>query len=59
MNQGSLSEPERSPPLIRDALRELTDVLSELLKLQKFGHLFIEILCVCFFTPFLYNSCNF
>ena len=45
-----------SPPLIRDTLS--TDVLSELLKLQKFGHLFIGIRCV-FFTPFLYNSCNF
>ena len=32
------------PPLIQDTLR--TDVLSELLKLQKFGHLFIGILYV-------------
>ena len=52
MNQDSLSELERfpPPPLVRDTLR--TDVFSELLKIQKFGHLFIGILCMFFYSIF-------
>ena len=60
MIQGSLSEPERLTKLVPPNynLRYSENEFSELLKIQKFGHLLIGILSI-FFDSIFVHSCNF